>query len=115
MVVATTRPVGGITYDAVSRLTDGHLGLVVATTTLPPIHFCIVLADLYKRVEGIVEGSLSNWLKANVGDHLKMEAAFAIVVRDEYGRVRFLASKLERVASASEAELKALVWALDLA
>ncbi|KAF3446981.1 hypothetical protein FNV43_RR12161 [Rhamnella rubrinervis] len=58
----------------------------------------------------------SNWLKANVDASFKDgSSAFAIVVRDEYGRVRFLASKLERVASASEAELKALVWALDLA
>ncbi|KAF3437406.1 hypothetical protein FNV43_RR20159 [Rhamnella rubrinervis] len=50
-----------------------------------------------------------NWLKANTDAVFKDgNAAFALVLRDEHGRVLFLASKIDRASNATEAELKAL-------
>ena len=56
------------------------------------------------------------WLKANVDASYKEgTSALALVVRDEQGRVVFLASQLESAENAMVAELKALVWALQIA
>ncbi|KAF3437424.1 hypothetical protein FNV43_RR20177 [Rhamnella rubrinervis] len=47
-----------------------------------------------------------NWLKANTDAAFKDgNAAFALVLRDEQGRVLFLASKIDRVSNATEAEV----------
>ncbi|KAF3438471.1 hypothetical protein FNV43_RR21233 [Rhamnella rubrinervis] len=86
------------------------------------------IAEFTTRVDSHVEGRNSielkeswspppqYWLKANIDAAFKEgAAALALVVRDEQGQVVFLASKLDRATSAMEAELKALVWALQLA
>ncbi|KAF3456757.1 hypothetical protein FNV43_RR01411 [Rhamnella rubrinervis] len=53
----------------------------------------------------------ADWSKVNTD----AEAALAVVMRDEKGRVLYLASYLTNAGSSLEAELKALEWALELA
>ncbi|KAF3437581.1 hypothetical protein FNV43_RR20337 [Rhamnella rubrinervis] len=76
------------------------------------LHRCFV-----KELQTLSQGKWCpaplNWLKANIDAAFKDGiAALAFVLRDENGRVVFLASKLDCAPDAMEAELKALVWPL---
>ncbi|KAF3446701.1 hypothetical protein FNV43_RR11881 [Rhamnella rubrinervis] len=57
-----------------------------------------------------------NWYRANTDAAFKDgRAALVLVLRDEKGKVLYLASKLDSANSAKEAELKALVWGFEKA
>ncbi|KAF3444745.1 hypothetical protein FNV43_RR14438 [Rhamnella rubrinervis] len=58
----------------------------------------------------------SDWCKINVdAAFCEGNAALALIMRNEQGRVLYLASKLVTAASSYEAELKALEWGFGLA
>ncbi|KAF3437928.1 hypothetical protein FNV43_RR20684 [Rhamnella rubrinervis] len=66
-----------------------------------------VIAGLAKELKESWRSPMKNWLKANTDAAFKDgNAAFGIILRDEQGRVLFLASKLSRASNAAETSLK---------